>query len=137
MELYRRFSDMHYEERSDLMEEIIDRFGQPPEEVINLWRLSVIRSLCILLVLDGISISQKELRLTFGEHSTASPEAITKLVKKYVPYMQFRNIGRSQLIVQRVAVDGELLTWLEKLLIAMAIHLGITQSQMESLLRKK
>ncbi len=120
MELYRRFSDMHYEERSDLMHEIIDRFGQPPEEVINLWRLSVIRSLCRLLVLDGISISQKELRLTFGEHSTASPEAITKLVKKYVPYMQFRNIGRSQLIVQRVAVDGELLTWLEKLLIAMA-----------------
>jgi len=120
MELYRRFSDMHYEERSDLMDEIIDRFGQPPEEVINLWRLSVIRSLCRLLVLDGISISQKELRITFGEHSTASPEAITKLVKKYVPYMQFRNIGRSQLIVQRVAVDGELLTWLEKLLIAMA-----------------
>ena len=120
LELYRRFSDMHYEERSDLMDEIIDRFGQPPEEVVNLWRLSVIRSLCRLLVLDGISISQKELRITFGEHSTASPEAITKLVKKYVPYMQFRNIGRSQLIVQRPAIDGELLTWLEKLLIAMA-----------------
>jgi len=38
LELYRRFSDMHYEERSDLMDEIIDRFGQPPEEVVNLWR---------------------------------------------------------------------------------------------------
>ena len=120
LELYRRFSDLHYEERSDLMDEIIDRFGQPPDEVVNLWRLSVIRSLCRLLLLDGISIGARELRINFGEHSTASPEAIMKLVRLYVPFMQFKNIGRPQLIIKRQAIDGELLTWLEKLLVAMA-----------------
>ena len=42
MELYRRFAEMKYSERADLLDEIIDRFGNPPAEVEMLWRIAAL-----------------------------------------------------------------------------------------------
>ena len=119
MELYRRLGEMSYEERDDLLDEIIDRFGQPPEQVENLWRLAVIRSLCRLLGIDGISINRNEIRINFGEHSKANPDALLKIVRTHVPYVQLKNGVRTQLIVKTNFLKHGVLTWLEKNLVIM------------------
>ena len=36
LEIYRRLGSMKYEEREDFMDEIIDRFGTPPKELVTL-----------------------------------------------------------------------------------------------------
>ena len=36
LEIYRRLGSMKYEERDDFMDEIIDRFGTPPKELVTL-----------------------------------------------------------------------------------------------------
>ncbi len=46
LELYHRFGDMKYEDRNDLMDEIIDRFGNPPQQVVNLWRVAALPGIC-------------------------------------------------------------------------------------------
>lgn len=120
LELYRRLSEMRYAEREDLLDEIIDRFGQPPEEVINLWKLAVIRSLCRLLFIDGIAVSRSETRIRFGEHSKANPEVLLTLVRRYVPYVQLKTGGpQTQLVAKCQCYGDAVIEWLQKVLESM------------------
>ena len=91
MEIYRRCSDLEYEDREDLLDEIIDRFGEPPIQVVTLWRVATLRSLCRLLKISGISVKTNEVRITFGEKSIANPAGVMNLVKEYSPNAQFKN----------------------------------------------
>ncbi len=119
MEIYRRCSELIYEDREDFLDEIIDRFGEPPVEVINLWRVAVLRSLCRLLKIMGISVKQNEVSINFGEKSIANPEGIMKLVKDYAPGAQFKNGLHAQLLIRKNKIEKEPLEWLEKALVNM------------------
>ncbi|MDD4320667.1 MAG: transcription-repair coupling factor [Acidaminococcaceae bacterium] len=119
MEIYRRCSELIYEDREDLLDEIIDRFGEPPVEVVNLWRVAVLRSLCRLLKIMGISVKQNEVRINFGEKSIANPEGIMKLVKDYAPGAQFKNGLHAQLLIRKNQIEKQPLEWLEKALVNM------------------
>jgi len=116
MEIYRRCSELEYEYREDLLDEIIDRFGDPPIQVINLWRVATLRSLCRLLKISGISAKANEVRITFGEKSVANPVSVMNLVKEYSPNAQFKNGTRAQLIIRSPHLGKEPLEWLEKAL---------------------
>lgn len=114
MELYRRFAEMRYNERDDLMDEIIDRFGNPPAEVEALWRIAALRGLCRLIKIRGISVRPSELRITFGEHAAVSSEAVLGLLKEYQGRMTFKNGKEPQLIFKTAGCDIKPLDWLEK-----------------------
>ena len=50
MEIYKRISQIHDSvSREDVIEELIDRFGEPPEEVMMLIDIAHLRSLCSVL----------------------------------------------------------------------------------------
>ena len=50
MEIYKRISQVHDRvSREDVIEELIDRFGEPPEEVMMLIDIAHLRSLCSVL----------------------------------------------------------------------------------------
>ena len=119
MEIYRRCSDLEYEDREDLLDEIIDRFGEPPIQVVTLWRVATLRSLCRLLKISGISVKTNEVRITFGEKSIANPAGVMNLVKEYSPNAQFKNGTHAQLIIRSSHLGKEPLEWLEKALINM------------------
>ena len=119
MEIYRRCSELVYEDREDLLDEIIDRFGEPPVEVINLWRVAVLRSLCRLLRIRGISVKQNEVRINFDEKSLAKPEEIMKLVQEYSPGAQFKNGLHAQLLIKKANIEKQSIEWLEKALVNM------------------
>ncbi len=119
LELYRRLGEMTYEEKDDLLDEIMDRFGQCPEEVITLWRISVLKALCRELGIEGISVGKKEIRIRFGENSMAAPEALTALVRDNVPFVQIKNVAATQLVAHKQCWQEEPLAWLEKALKSM------------------
>lgn len=70
-----------------LEEELKDQFGKPPEEVINLLGLMLIRRLCIDLGVKDISSGPENLVLSFTESTRLSPKVVVGLTlqqnKKY------------------------------------------------------
>lgn len=114
LELYRRFAGLDYGEKDDLLDEIIDRFGEPPEEVEVLWRVACLRALCRLLHIRGISVKPGELRITFAENAAINPNALMQLISEQQQYMNFKSGAQAQLIFRTVKLKTDSLTWLEK-----------------------
>ena len=114
LELYRRFAGLDYGEKDDLLDEIIDRFGEPPEEVEVLWRVACLRALCRLLHIRGISVKPGELRITFAENAAIDPNALMQLISEQQQYMNFKSGVQAQLIFRTVKLKTDSLTWLEK-----------------------
>jgi transcription-repair coupling factor (superfamily II helicase) len=114
MEIYHRLGALKYEEKDDLMDEIIDRFGTPPEQVVNLWRVAALRDLCRKLRIIGISVRPGEIRITFHQHSTANPDVLKALIREYVPRANLKVAAQPQFILKTHGMKGDPLTWLEK-----------------------
>lgn len=114
LELYHRFGDMKYEDRNDLMDEIIDRFGNPPQQVVNLWRVAALRDLCRKLKITGVSVRPGEIRLTFDPHSKANPDVLQALIREYVPRAMLKMGPQPQFILKTRGLKEEPLQWLEK-----------------------
>ena len=74
---------MEYAQRDDLMDELIDRFGNPPPEVEMLWRIASLKGLCRALGIRGINVRQNILRITFGERAQVKPEAVLALLEQH------------------------------------------------------
>ena len=114
LELYRRFAELDYADRGDLLDEIIDRFGEPPEEVEVLWRVACLRALCRRLRIRGISVKPGELRITFAEHAAIDPAALMQIISEQQQYMNFKSGVQAQLVFRTVKLKTDGLTWLEK-----------------------
>jgi len=121
MELYRRFAEMEYREKEDLLDEIIDRFGNPPEEVLMLWRIGALKGLCRALVMRGISVRNGTIYLTFSEHTRVNPEAILKLMDKYKNKMVYKNGKEPQLVMKTTGLKQTAIDWLEEFLPKLAL----------------
>lgn len=121
MELYRRFAEMEYRDRDDLMDEIIDRFGNPPPEVEMLWRISALRGLCRTMKIRGIHVRAGSIRLIFAEQANVEPEAVLKLMEIYKNKMTFKSGKESQLLFKTTGLQEEPLDWLEKQLPRLAL----------------
>ncbi|MDD6569787.1 MAG: transcription-repair coupling factor, partial [Acidaminococcus sp.] len=114
LELYHRFGDMKYEDRNDLMDEIIDRFGNPPQQVVNLWRVAALRDLCRKLKITGVAVRPGEIRITFDPHSKANPDVLQALIKENVPRAMLKMGPQPQFIIKTKGLKEEPLQWLEK-----------------------
>lgn len=114
LELYHRLGDMKYEDRDDLMDEIIDRFGTPPEQVVNLWRVASLRDLCRKLRITGVAVRPGEVRITFDPHSKANPDVLQSLIREYVPRATLKLGPQPQFVLKTRGMKEEPLQWLEK-----------------------
>lgn len=116
MELYRRLAEMKYAERDDLLDEIIDRFGNPPQEVETLWRIAVLKSLCRIMQIKGISVRSGVIRITFTDKANVDGEALLKLLAQHKNTMTFKNGTEPQLTYRMGSIKIPPLNWLEKTL---------------------
>ena len=121
MELYRRFAELEYAQRDDLLDELIDRFGNPPPQVEMLWRIAALRGLCRLMKVRGINVRQGSIRITFGEHANVEPEAMMKLLDAHKQHMTFKMGAEPQLLYRTTGMKQEPLDWLEQTLPRLAL----------------
>ena len=117
LELYRRFVDLAWGEEEDLMDEIIDRFGTPPEEVELLWRLAKVRAVCRKLKIRRINVRAGMIRITFAEHSEVNGNALVKMAEKNRRYMKLEPGREMALLFRTSSLEIEPLDWLEKNLV--------------------
>ena len=116
LELYRRLVELDYREGSDLMDEIIDRFGTPPEEMELLWRQAKIRALCRLLKIRGLSIRAGVIQISFAEKANVRPDIFMHLLEKNKYTMKFKGGSEPRLICRTAALKITPLEWLEQTL---------------------
>ena len=98
LELYRRFVELSFGQGEDLMDEIIDRFGTPPEEVEQLWRVALLRSLCRRLKIHGIMVHGERITINFSARADVKPEAFMQLLNANKLCMKFKGGSEPQLI---------------------------------------
>ena len=81
----------------DLLDELIDRYGEPPKEVMGLLTVSRLRNTAAQLGITEINQRGGSM-LFYVEHPT--PEMIGALSQKYRGRVQFGTVGRPYLGVK-------------------------------------
>ena len=98
VDIYRRFSDaVRLEDIEDLMQELNDRFGEPPEAAINLSNLAHIRILCRDLRLKSLQLKGARLILEFADNTQLDRSQIEAWVAGIQEKLEFK-YGRNFII---------------------------------------
>lgn len=91
VEIYRRIASIeNMEDYSDVLEELMDRFGEPTASVINLLVMAYIKSLCQRLGITGIEQKSSNIIIQFGQQSSVKTETIARFVNEYPRKVKFR-----------------------------------------------
>ena len=81
MSLYRRLSTLDTDEEIETFAaEMIDRFGSPPEEVEQLFKLVAIKALCRRAHVEKVEAGPKGAIVTFRDNSFANPQGLVRFI---------------------------------------------------------
>lgn len=92
-------------EASLLKAEIGERFGEPPQPVINLFRILAVRNLALALGAQALLIQEELLTLNFGEHNPLPGAALLKLEQEYRRRLRF--VSQKQFIIKLRLTERE------------------------------
>lgn len=95
LDIYKRIAGIESQEEADeMIEELIDRFGEPPKSVQNLIRIARLKGLAHRTYIRDVVQKDEMLKLTMYERARVNPEGIPKLAAacgnalKFVPDAQ-------------------------------------------------
>ncbi|MEA4869985.1 MAG: transcription-repair coupling factor [Christensenella sp.] len=70
LKAYRRIAEIDgAESMMDVTEEFIDRYGEPPESVTNLMRISEVKAYAARAYIESVTVRDGEAKLRFSEHA--------------------------------------------------------------------
>ncbi|MBQ7476656.1 MAG: transcription-repair coupling factor [Selenomonadaceae bacterium] len=85
IEIYQRLAVVREEkEIDDLLDEIIDRFGDPTQPVVNLLKVARLKTLAKKIGAKTLSFEGRRLEIAFGDSPKISPAGYVALQKKYL-----------------------------------------------------
>ena len=112
IELYKKITKLKdKEDFSDLIDELIDRFGEPPLEVMNLIKVSQIRALALKAGLSMIYEKRGHIYCRFVDQNKLNREAIIALIEKYAGKLRVKTGKETE-----IGVKTDQLAELEKIL---------------------
>ena len=98
LDMYRKIASIqNQEDEMDLLDELIDRYGEPPKEVMGLLTVSRLRNTAAQLGITEVNQRGGSM-LFYVEHPT--PEMIGALSQKYRGRVQFGTVGKPYLGVK-------------------------------------
>ena len=127
LDIYKRIAAIETEEeRDDMLEELIDRFGEPPKKVQQLLKIAQLKALANKAYITAIEQKGDDYIFTMYEKANVNVAAIPALLKKHkgalafkaevVPYFQYRKLRKikketdDQVIEQVAAVIEDILS---------------------------
>ena len=94
LDIYKRIAGIeNQKERDDMLDELIDRFGEVPRSVENLLRIALIRVAAHELYMTEIRGKNERIQLTFRPDASIRIEQIPELIKKHKEYLSFTAYG--------------------------------------------
>mgnify|MGYP003586814071 CR=1 FL=1 len=84
LEVYKRLAVISsVQDEQDLLDELIDRFGTPPADLMAMLKIALIRSICRKYGIRTIVAKGREISFVFAENCTVSGEQIIQLLDTY------------------------------------------------------
>ena len=91
LDIYKRIAVIENQaEYDDMLEELLDRFGEPPKAVLNLLAIARLKAAAHQAYVTEIKQTGKEIRLTLYEKARLNPAGIPQLLQKYRRGLQFK-----------------------------------------------
>ena len=98
-DIYRRIAAVeNKEEQEDMLEELIDRFGDPPTAVMNLLDITLLRGLAHSLYITEVKTRPDMITLTMYEKAKIRVEKIPELLEVMGGNMTFRHAEPAQFL---------------------------------------
>ena len=73
-----------------MLEELIDRFGEPPKSVLSLLRVARLKALAHAVYITEIKQTGSLIKLTMFERARINPEKIPELIQQYKGDLTFK-----------------------------------------------
>ncbi len=111
LDLYKRISQIDGREAyEDLIDEMTDRFGDMPKEVVGLMDISLLRARANQLYITSITLNGNELRFGMYENAKIDTDEIDHMLKKYYGKMRFE-LGKTPYFILKTGHLGEKDIW--------------------------
>ena len=96
LDIYKRVAGIEtQEEAEEMMEELLDRFGNPPRSVCNLLKIAQVKAKAHHVYIKEITQKGKTLRMVMHEHAEIETFKIPEFVKKYDGKLTFTAVGKN------------------------------------------
>lgn len=113
MEIYRRLAAIEDEKSlTDLVDEVIDRFGTPSKPAEKLFRISEIRVKARHLGIGSILDEGDSLLVTWADESFMHGWDPMKLPKTWLPYLKFLPGSPAKLRIHKALIKGTMTDWM-------------------------
>ena len=128
LDIYRRIAAVENEdERSDMLEELIDRFGEPPKSVMNLLEITKVKSMARRLFIKEVKGRPDQITFTMYEKARINAAKIPDLLARMDGVLTFRKTEPVQFAYtsksSRQDFSGKLLETTERILEEMEVLL--------------
>lgn len=119
LDLYKRIAVVeNAEEASDLIDEMKDRYGEVPQNVHNLLRISLLRVLAHKVYVSEVIDKEKTIQFDFYEKAMLDPGNFPELLSMYNGRLVLKTLGKPCLIYNKdkAELDAESIPVIEKIL---------------------
>ncbi len=90
LDLYKRIAELStVEEKDEMLDELIDRFGDPPKPVLNLLFIAMLRQEAHRAYVLEVKQKQDEICFTIFDRAPIDPTGIPALVERHQPCLRF------------------------------------------------
>ncbi|MDY5540537.1 MAG: transcription-repair coupling factor [Lachnospiraceae bacterium] len=90
LDIYKRIAQIENEEEyEDMLEELMDRFGEPPKSVQNLLEIANVKALAHSADVAEVSQKPESIRFTMYEKARVNPAKIPELINAYGGMLKF------------------------------------------------
>ncbi len=117
LDIYRRLSYIDDKNTmQDLLDEIIDRFSSPPDVVLNLLKIAMIKGICRKHGIKAIDLKSNDIKIVFEENSSVNPENIFNLTHAKNYKAIIKQGPPIMLVVKKLTKDMNYLQYIQRLL---------------------
>lgn len=107
LDIYKRVAVIETrEEYEEMMEELLDRFGNPPKSVINLLNIAQVKAKAHRVYIKDITQKGTVLKMLMHEHAKIDTVKIPELVKQYDGKMTFTAAGKNPVFVYNMVKNS-------------------------------
>lgn len=107
LDIYKRIAGIETDEEvEEMLEELIDRFGEPPKSVQNLLEIARIKAAAHSVYVSEITQNEDSLKITMYEHAGIDPAKIPTLIQMCAPALKFVADSKAPYFLYQLRVNS-------------------------------
>lgn len=96
LDIYKRIAGVRNEDDSqDMVDELIDRFGEPPRSVMNLVQIALLRGVAKKAYISEMRQTKSELRIVLYKKAKLDVSKLPEMVERHKSYVTFTLAGKN------------------------------------------